>query len=255
MASTRWARRRERDAVRRGLSRFEVRLRSACPGIGFNARITATVLTEPPYPGPVEEIAGAVRTTLRDAVGKVSKKCDPADLASALDACGQHLAQLRRLPTDPPIEFTAKLTLDLLPDDRAAVAALLAAQRRQSVTDVLRRQKTEALAVELADPGALLVRWIERDNADWSQLPTFADKVNTIAEMFAQHRPEDERTVEHEAVEVLREFLTSFPDHSQKQMLYTLLAAGMDTAQRPQHAAKALALLNGHAVVDLAGES
>jgi hypothetical protein len=241
--------------MRRGLTRFEVRLRSACPGIGFAARITATVLTEPPYPGPVEEIAGAVRTTLRDATGEVSKTCDPADLASARDICGRHLARLRRLPTGPPVEFTAELTLDLLPDDRAAVATLLVAQRRQAVIDLLRRQKTGALAVELADPAALLVRWIERDNADWSQLPALADKVNTVAEVFARHRPEDERIVEQEAVEVLREFLASFPDHTQKQMLYTLLAAGMDSAHLPHHAAKALALVNGHAVVDPAGES
>ncbi|MFF8536948.1 hypothetical protein ACF07B_34145 [Streptomyces sp. NPDC015532] len=255
MASTRWSRRRARKAVQRGLTRFDVRLRSACPGIGFTARITATVLTEPPYPSPVEEITGAVRTTLRDAASKVSKMCDPADLASARDACGQHLARVRQLPTDPPVEFTAKLTLDLLPDDRAAVAALLAAQRRQAVTDILRRQKTDALALELADPAALLARWIERDNTDWSQLPRFADEANTIAEVFARHRPEDERSVEHEAVEVLREFLASFPDHTQKRMLYTLLAAGMDSAHRPHHAAKAQALVNGHAPAERGAES
>jgi hypothetical protein len=255
MASTRWSRRRARTALRHGLTRFEVRLRSACPGIGFTARITATVLTKPPYPGPVEEIAGAVRTTLRDAAGEVSKRCDPADLASARDVCGQHLARLRQLPTNSPVEFTAELTLDLLPDDRTAVSALLAAQRQQAVTDILRRQKTDALAVELADPAALLVRWIERDNVDWSQLPALAHKVNTVAEVFAQHRPEDERTVEHEAVGVLREFLASFPDHTQKQMLFTLLAAGMDSAQRPHHAAKAQSLLNGHAAGDPADAS
>ncbi|MFG2960055.1 hypothetical protein ACGF5O_40825 [Streptomyces sp. NPDC048291] len=156
MASTRWSRRRARKAVRRGPTRFEVRLRSACPDIGFTARITATVLAEPPYPSPVEEIAGAVRTMLRDAASKNPKTCDPADLASARDVCGQHLARVRQLPTDPPIEFTAELTLGLLPDDRAAATALLSAQRRQAVTDILRRQKTDALASELAYPAALL---------------------------------------------------------------------------------------------------
>ncbi|MDO0930784.1 hypothetical protein QQY66_03485 [Streptomyces sp. DG2A-72] len=255
MASTRWSRRRARSAVRRDLTRFEVRLRSSCPGIGFTARITATVLTEPPYPGTTEEIARAVRTALRRAAGEVSTDCDPADLASARDVLGQHLARQRQLPTDPPVEFTAELTLDLLPDDRTAVATLLAAQRQQAVTDMVRRQKTDALAAELADPAALLVRWVEREGVDWSKLSDLADNVTRVAEVFAQHRPEDERTVEHGAVEVLREFLTSFPEHAQKRMLYALLAAGMDTTQRPQHAAKALALLNGHAVVDPEGES
>ncbi|MFD5264869.1 hypothetical protein [Streptomyces sp. NPDC058335] len=255
MTSTRWSRRRARKAVRRSLTRFEVRLRSACPGIGFTARITATVLTEPPYPSPVEEIAGTVRTTLRASANEVSKKCDPADLATARDVCGQHLAQLRQLPTDPPVEFTAELTLDLLPDDRAAVATLLTAQRRQAVTDILRLQKSDALAAELANPAALLARWIERDDADWNRLPEFAEKVNTAAEVFARHRPADERSVEHEAVEVLREFLASFPGHTQKRMLYTLLAAGMDSVQRPHHAARAQALANGHAAAEPEGAS
>ncbi|MGW1712629.1 hypothetical protein [Streptomyces sp. NPDC002156] len=254
MASTRWSRHRTRRAVQRDLTRFEVRLRSACPGIGFTARITATVLTEPPYPGPVDEIAGAVRTTLREAAGEVSKTCDPADLASARDVCGQHLGRPRRLPTEPPVEFTAQLTLDLLPDDRAAVATLLTAQRRQAVTDLLRRQKTDALATELADPAALLVRWIERDDADWSKLSSIPEDLGKVTAVFARHRPEDERTVEYEAVEVLREFLASFPDPTQKRMLYTLLAAGMDSAQRPHHAAKAQALLNGHTAAEPVGE-
>ncbi|MFL1901131.1 hypothetical protein ACJWDR_18740 [Streptomyces tauricus] len=255
MASTRWSRRRARNTVRRNLTRFDVRLRSSCPGIGFAARITATVLTEPPYPGTAEEIARSVRTALRRAAGEVSTDCDPADLASARDVLGQHLARQHQLPTEPPVEFVAEVTLDLLPDDRAAVATLLAAQRQQAVADILRRQKTDALAAELADPAALLVRWVEREGVDWSKLSGLADDVTSLAEVFALHRPEDERSVEHGAVEVLREFLTSFPDHAQKRMLYTLLAAGMDTAQRPQHAAKALALLNGHAVVDPVGES
>lgn len=255
MALTRRSRRRARKAVQRGLTRFEVRLRSACPGIGFTARITATVLTEPPYPSPVEEIAGAVRATLRDAASTMSKTCDAADLASARDICGQHLARVRQLPTNPPVEFTAELTLDLLPDDRAAVAALLGAQRRQAATDILRRQKADALAAELAAPAAVLARWIERDNADWSQLALLLNQVNAVADVFARHRPEDERTVEHEAVEVLREFLASFPDHVQRRMLYTLLAAGMDSAQRPHHAAKARALANGHAAAQPEHES
>lgn len=255
MAPTRWSRRRARSAVRRDLTRFEVRLRSSCPGIGFTARITAKVLTEPPYPGTTEEIAGAVRTALRRAAGEVSTNCEPADLASARDVLGQHLVRQRQLPTDPPVEFTAELTLDLLPDDRAAVATLLAAQRQQAVADILRRQKTNALAAELADPAAVLVRWVEREGVEWSKLSDLADNATSIAEVFARHRPEDERTVEHAAVEVLREFLASFPDPTQKQMLYTLLTASMTRAQRPQHAAKAQALFNGHGASEPTGGS
>ncbi|MFF4502701.1 hypothetical protein [Streptomyces sp. NPDC001401] len=135
------------------------------------------------------------------------------------------------------------------------MAALLAAQRQQAMTDILRRQAAEAIASELADPVALLVRWVERDDADWSKLSTVLGEADKMAEVFARYRPEHERTVEHQALEVLREFLASFPEPSQKRMLYTLLAAGMENAQRPQHALKAQALLNGNAPSVLAGDA
>lgn len=250
MAISLWARRRTRRRVRRGLTRFEARLHSSCPGIAFTSRITARVLTEPPFPDTNEGIVGAVRTALRTAADDVSKTCDPADLAAAYDRVAHHLNRRRTLPTEPPVVFRAELTLDLLPDDRAAVAALLEAQRKQATADILRQQKARAVAAELADPAALLVRWVEREDADWSKIPSLTGEAKALAELFAQYRPEHERTVEYEAVEVLREFLSSFPDHAQKRMLYTLLAAGMEGAQRPHHAAKAKALVNRHVLPD-----
>ncbi|MER7395930.1 hypothetical protein ABT381_10480 [Streptomyces sp. NPDC000151] len=195
----------------------------------------------------------AARTALRTAAEDVSKTCDPADLATAYDRVANHLNRERTLPTEPPVVFRAELTLDLLSDDREAVAALLAAQRKQATADILRQQKAKAVAAELADPAALLVRWVERDDADWSKIPSLTGEVKTLAEVFAQYRPEHERTVEYQAVEVLREFLSSFPDHAQKRMLYTLLAAGMEGAQRPHHAAKVQAILNGRALPDASG--
>ncbi|MEV6006607.1 hypothetical protein AB0M29_07360 [Streptomyces sp. NPDC051976] len=246
MAVSRWARRRTRRRLRRGLTRFDARLRSSCPGIGFTARITASVLTDPPYAETDKEIVHAVRTVLRTAAEDVSKSCDPADLATARDRIEHHLRQQRTLPAQATFTFRAELTLELLPDDQAAVGALLAAQRSQAMTDILRQQKVEAAAAELADPAALLLRWVEREDAQWSKLPSLAEDARALAAVFAQHRPEHERTIEYQAIEVVREFLTSFPDHAQKRMLYTLLAAGMEGAQRPHHAAKAQALLKGH---------
>ncbi|MFJ1792476.1 hypothetical protein [Kitasatospora griseola] len=121
------------------------------------------------------------------------------------------------------------------------------------MADVLRRRQVEALAAELADPTALLVRWFEQNNADWAKPPS-DETVNTLAARFAQYRPTDERTVEHEALEVLRAFLSTFPDASQKQMLLATLASGMHHAQRPRHAAKAQALLDGHTVPSQAAD-
>ncbi|KOT79745.1 hypothetical protein ADK70_29850 [Streptomyces rimosus subsp. pseudoverticillatus] len=224
--------------------RFGVRLPSLHDGIAFAARISVMEMSEPPYPQPVEETAAQIRQVLRKAAIEFARTCDPADLASAHDALGVHLGRQRSLPSSPPVVLNAALALDLLPDDRSAVAALLAAQRKQTVADVLRRRKTEALARELTDPAAVLARWIEQDHADWGT--ALSDTAaRDIAQSFAQYRPAHERTAEFAALELIRDFLDSFSDPSQKQMLYALLAGGMHHANRPEHAAKAAALLDG----------
>ncbi|MGW2515386.1 hypothetical protein ACWC0A_39725 [Streptomyces scopuliridis] len=196
---------------------------------------------------PLEAIAAQIRTVLREAAVEFSRTCDPADVASARDACTSHLGRRRQLPTSPPVEFEATVLLELAPDDQTAVDALLAAQRKQTVADVLRRQQTEALAKELIDPAAILVRWIEQNPTDWAKPPS-PENIKPVADAFARYRPEHEQAVEYEALELLRDFLSTFPDLPQKQMLYTVLTAGMRHAKRPEHAAKAAALLNSHAL-------
>ncbi len=58
MNPTRWSRRSARKALRRDLRLFDARLPSTYPGIAFTARITARVVTEPPFPDALaEEIA------------------------------------------------------------------------------------------------------------------------------------------------------------------------------------------------------
>lgn len=244
MTASHWSRRRTRRALRRSLTRFEARLPSKVPGIGFTARITATVLTEPPYPQSTDDLAAAIRAALRHAASDISRTCDPADAATARDVCGCHLSRRRSLATEPPLEYQAELTLDLLPDDQTAVRSLLTAQRRQAVTDILRAQTAEAMAGELAHPAALLVRWIEQQPDSWDNFPQ-PESLVEIAAAFAQYRPEHERSVEYEALEVIREFLDSFQDPPQKRMVFEVLAAGMRHAKRPEHAARAEGLLNG----------
>ncbi len=246
MAFTRWTQRRTCKRVRNGLSRFDARLPSSCPGIGFSAKITATVITPPPYPEVDGEIVRAIRQALRAAAREMSLVCGPEDLAAARDRIDNHLHRQRALPTEPVVTYQATLTLDLLPEDRAGVADLLAAQRGQALNDVVSRQKTQARAAQLAEPAALLVHWLDCGDVDWSKAEALVGAARTAAEVFAQYRPEQERVIEYQLVEIVREFLSTFPDHTQKLMLYTTLAAGMDKAQRPHHAAKALALLNGH---------
>ncbi|MEU9859109.1 hypothetical protein [Streptomyces sp. NPDC047974] len=204
------------------------------------------MVTDPPYPEPARELAGRIRTALREMATEFTLACDPVDLPSARDACAQHLGRLRRLPTNPPVEYRAEITLDLAADDQAAVSQLLAAQRRQTVADALRRQQTDALASELTEPAALLARWIEQGHTDWAGRPS-TNTLEELAKTFARYRPEHERSVDHEALEVVREFLSSFPNLPEKQMLYTILASGMRHAGRPDHAAKTESLLGSHA--------
>ncbi|TSB21161.1 hypothetical protein [Streptomyces benahoarensis] len=241
--------RREQKSLRRGLTRFEARLPSSVDGIGFHAQITATVHTEPPYPQSADELAAAIRATLRKAAADVSKECDPADLATTRDVCGRHLAGRRLLPTTPPVAFDAKAEIDLLPDDQAAVNALLAALRRQATADAVRRQQTGSLARELADPAAVLTRWLDQQPDRWGSPPE-TKAIKEIATVFAQYRPERERTVDHAALELIRDFLASFQDPPQKRMVYEVLAAGMHHAHRPDHAARAEALLDEHEPAD-----
>jgi len=241
---SRWSRRRTRRMLRRRVSRFQVRLPSKVPGIGFTARITAVVITNPPYPKQTDDIAAAIRASLRSAASDISRTCDPADLATAQDICAHHLARRRSLATHPPIEFEATLTLSLLPDDQTAVDSLLSAQRRQAVSDTLRRQRTDALVAEFTHPAALLARWLEQQPNGWRDLPE-PEKLSEISKAFSQYRPEAERTVEYAALEVIREFLSSFQDPPQKRMVYEILCAGMRHAERPEHAAKVEALANG----------
>ncbi|MFI1830224.1 hypothetical protein ACH41E_27875 [Streptomyces sp. NPDC020412] len=191
------------------------------------------------------EIAAAIRATLRKAAADVSKECDPSDLATTRDICGRHLAVRRSLSTDPLVEYDAKVDIILLPDDQAATNALLAALRRQATADAVRRQQTGSLARELADPAAVLTRWFDQHPDHWGSPPE-TKVIERIAAVFARYRPEHERTVDHAALELIREFLASFQDPPQKRMVYEVLAAGMRHAHRPDHATRAEALLDEH---------
>ncbi|MEV7213421.1 hypothetical protein AB0O31_10075 [Kitasatospora cineracea] len=191
--------------------------------------------TTPPDLAAAEAVAERIRTVLCDAARDAARGCDPADLAATRNTLARHLHRKRRLATDLDLEFSAVIAVDLAPDDLAAVERLLGSQREQGIAEALRRQRTAALARELADPAAVLVRWIEQADADWAKLPT-PEQAAALAGRFAEHRPDRERSVDFELLEVLREFLAGFAEQSQRQMLCALLASGMRRADRPMHA-------------------
>jgi hypothetical protein len=125
------------------------------------------------------------------------------------------------------------------------VDALLAAHRRQTIDDALRRQRMHALATDLSDPAAALTWWLDQKGADWNTLPT-AETLDRVAGLISQYRHTRDQPLEYQLLEMLRSFLSSFPDDPQKQLLIAMMARGMRAADRPLHAAPVEALLNGH---------
>ncbi|MFJ1754980.1 hypothetical protein [Kitasatospora sp. NPDC088134] len=190
----------------------------------------------------VDEVADRVRGVLRESAREVSCGCDPADPDSARDVLTRHLRQHRRLEADPGVEFRATIVMGLAPGDRTAVDRLLDAQRRQAVVEALRQQRTDALAKELCDPAGVLARWAEQESVDWTRPPT-PDTAAAVARAFAGYRPESERSVDLAVLEVLRDFLASFPEQAQRKMLCTLLASGMRRADRTVHAERVESLV------------
>ncbi|WP_147483994.1 hypothetical protein [Streptomyces albidoflavus] len=242
MAAQWAARRRARRALRRRTGRFDVRLATRHGGIAFTARITPHLDGGPPFPA-LDDAAWQIREQLRSAAMDFAAECDPTDLAHARAAFSHLLGMPRRLHTTPPLAFHATGSLRLLDDDARAVRDLLAAQRAQAVEEALSLQKVHALTQQMAEPAAVLARWLEHQNG-LPAAPPGEEEVQEIADAFARYRPHGERAVEHRALDLLRDFLSSFPDQPQKQMLYTVLAQGMHHAGRPGHAAAARTLLD-----------
>ncbi|MEU4358839.1 hypothetical protein [Streptomyces virginiae] len=232
---------RARKALHRQLERIEARLPSRHDGITFHAVISVQVHAEPPYPRDVGELATEIRISARDAASLFLRDQEAVDLAAVQDLASRHLRGKRPLPADPSITYSASITIGLSEQDQTAVAALLATRRNQAIEDARSRQRTDAAAAQYAHPAAVLARWLDAGAIDLASPPKQQD-LEAISRMFARYRPEGARDTEYELLEILRGFLDTFSAPSQKEMLFTVLAAGMRGAHRPQHADQVEAL-------------
>lgn len=217
-------------------------MRSRYEGIGFHVVMAASVQSDPPYEMDAQEVIDEVRARVRHHAADVLQHCEVFDLPSVQDHCARALSRVRSLACDPPLKFAATVVVDLLPDDQAAVAVLLAAQRKQALEDTVRRQKAQAIAEELADPATALLHMLQGEKADWSKANE--DKAGALAKIFAQYRPPHPQGSEYALVEVVRQFLDSFTEPEPKRMLYELLAGSMRAANRPQQAASVEQLMD-----------
>ncbi|MFC4329643.1 hypothetical protein ACFPC0_17930 [Streptomyces andamanensis] len=223
------------------LAHIEARLASKHEGIAFHVVITATVNSDPPDGMDAAQAIADIRDVLRHAAADALRVRDAFDLATVQDVCAAELGRERSLAAVPRLLFTAKAYVGLLADDRAAVSALLEAQRKQTIADELRRQRTEALAVHLSQPATLLAHWLEEKDSDWTKVPTVT-VTEELAQRLAEHRPVEHLGAEYALVDVVRQFLSTFPEPSQKMMIHSILAGGMRALGRHDHADRVEAL-------------
>ncbi|WP_381556084.1 hypothetical protein [Streptomyces eurythermus] len=236
------SKRARRKRLHREIGTFFAVLRSSRPGIHFTATIHATLTPEPSGPYDPDEIADRVRTALRTVAAAAVRDQDPINLPAAQDACAQQLRHPQELGLPGGATVTASVHLQLADDDRAAVKELLTAIRAQAVTDTLTRQRTEALARELAHPAALLARWLQQPDAQITQPPDEA-QLEALARRLRGYPKERDEPVERQLLTILRDFLAEFPKEEQKRLLVVLMANGMRAARKPGHADQAEALL------------
>ncbi|MFD7909718.1 hypothetical protein ACFV30_03185 [Streptomyces sp. NPDC059752] len=223
-----------RGEVQALLERFEARLDSAHEGIAFQVVFHARVRNAGLALGDADGAARAVRIALRHEAADFLRQQSATDLHSVQDLLAREMARSHTL-VDPEIRYDARVDVALLPGDQAAVEALLAAQREQSKATAIRRQELEDLAEELSAPAGVMARWVTTDATDWAKR---SGEAKSLAELFAGYRTPGRHGVEYALVEAVREFLASFPEPAQKQMVYGLLSAGMQRAERPAHAAR-----------------
>lgn len=242
-----WRRRRDRSnaALVLGLTNFPACLPSKRTGIYFSADITATVTADLPETYDAEALSDAIRLELRGAAADAAKGCDPIDLPAARDTCARHLRTPRRLPIEPKTEFQARITLSLSPDDHAAVEELLADGRRQSIEQAHLHRRIRSFATELAQPAQFLAWWLSQPGALDRTVP--ADlQISAFTNMLKTYPHHHDEPTEYQVLELLRTFVASFPEASQKHLLLSVMAGSMRTAQRPHLADLVEELLSNH---------
>ncbi|MDX3108780.1 hypothetical protein [Nonomuraea angiospora] len=189
------------------------------------------------------ESAAVIRSLLRHAAADVTRRCDPADLAAAYDSCTLHLQNGRTLPEHPDVFVSGSITLGLSAEDREAVRQLLARRRARGIDDTVEAQRAEHLRRILSDPATAVPWWLDPQTKALNAAPS-ADQLKTVLTSLAEatstiHKltPLPDVPVEYQLLELLRSFVTSFPQDHQKRMLMTLMALGFDKAGRPNMAA------------------
>ncbi|MEU5186718.1 hypothetical protein AB0G83_06090 [Streptomyces klenkii] len=230
-----------RRILKRGVTEFPALLHSRRPGIRFTAIISASLVSQPTGAYEPEVLADSIRDILRAAAAGAVRRLDPVDLPAAQDACARSLRRERNIDDVSGLAFTAEVRLTLAPEDEEAVRDLLAASRAQSIAEALGRQRSRALAADLAHPAGVYTWWLQNPEFDLKKVPQDTE-LKSVADKLQGYPMDREEPLEVQILEILREFLNSFSRDEQKLLLMKLLADGMRASSRPHQAAAIEAL-------------
>ncbi|MET8336963.1 hypothetical protein [Streptosporangium canum] len=184
------------------------------------------------------ESSAVIRSLLRRAAADVSQHCDPTDLAAAHDACTLHLQAKRPLPEHQDVLMSGSITLAFSTDNETAVRQLINRQRAQGIDAAVETQRAEHLRRILSDPATAVPWWLGSQTKPLTapsvdQLKNAVTSLAEVSKAFRQLAPPIDSATESNLLELLRIFVSSFPQEHQKRMLMTLMALGFDKAGRP----------------------
>lgn len=229
--------------LNRRIKGITANLPSSYPGIFFSVRIEGKTL------GPVADVmepavlATTIRLTLREAPKDVTCRADPCDLAEVTDMCNQRLAKALPIPSHPHITATATISLNLSNDNRKALNEVTAARRKQGALDIPILERAAAIRKHFTDPAFALSWWLSNTREATNNIPSTAD-LQTISERLAKYPEITDISIEYQLLDLLRAFISEFPEQHQKQALLTLVSSGFQRAGADELAKQAQSLVS-----------
>lgn len=227
--------------IMRALSGFSAKFPSRISGIDFSATVVGYVQGDVTRVDDLDDLILATRLTIRSAASELCQECDPSDVSAAEDFCNRELRMPRPIGGHA-LNCGAKVSLYLASDDEAALIGLQSARREQAVRNDVEARRIAAIRKVFSDPGSLLAWWLEQRPQDAKALPKSED-FKSVAALFAAFPDERGGRTEGQLLDLLRAFVSGFPELHQKRMLVTLMAGAFRRAGQDHLAEQAERLM------------
>lgn len=214
--------------IARALAGFSAKFPSNVPGINFSAHVAGYIRGDVTNVVDMDDLILASRLAIRGAASELCQECDPSDISAAQDFCNRELRFPRPIGGHN-LCCGAEVSLYLAKDDEAALRVFESALREQALRDEIENQRIAAMHKIFADPGSLLTWWLDRRAQDSKVLPKPED-LKAIAALFTAFPSDVSGRMDRQLLDLLRSFVSSFPELHQKRMLITLMAAAFRRA-------------------------